>query len=727
MINCFRKLGKDTSSGKIASLMRNWFIAGLAAIFSAVFLVGQARTPGLVSSRWSIFVFGMLWVGITPLAYRVIVHFTLPRLEQSGCSPRARRFWLAGALTAGLLLVWVIPIEMPPAVIEQKLVIQATGENNPKASAALVKLDGLYKLFGPRINFTNFTGYKAWQSVDDHLIPLQLPSRLSWQSDSPETYRLVFITDEQSGIVDINWNGARQRLDLYSASAATRVIILEPRTGYRLILRNALFALCSGVFLGLLLFHLSLYLVTRSSPGELQPVSRWCIARYALGLAAVWLFFLLVFWPGMMSPDSIGQWKQAITGRYDNGHPLFHTLNLWLLSRLWPSPAIVALVQIAALALVSGIWFYLLRKYGAPRWVTLALAVPLAILPPGSMLVITLWKDVAYSIAVLALSAILFEISMTQAAWLRQNGAWVLLGVTAALVALYRYNGIPVALAALAALPIFYRTTWRQVLPAGLLLVFALWVVSGPLTRALEVNTTGSQQVSSGMVIHPIAAHLYFGTPLTQEEQQMLSGIRPLNDFWSYHCYSVNPTTFSPLFNHSVAVKNQRFLFQTFLRLARSNPLLNLKHMACSSSAVWRVIPAQNSYMYLHTYEWSRSGEPDYVAANDLDLTEQSFLPGLLTPLKEIVFASHPSLIWRPAFYFYLGLFGAVVFAMRRRSWHFLLFFAPIVAQSVILALVTFAQDFRYQLVVYLVSFFSVGAIFVAPKPAKDVDKTNGA
>ena len=240
--------------------------------------------------------------------------------------------------------------------------------------------------------------------------------------------------------------------------------------------------------------------------------------------------------------------------------PPVHTLNLWLLSRIWPSPAIVALVQIASLALVSGIWFYLLRKYGTPRGVTLALAIPLAILPPGCMLVITLWKDVAYSIAVVALSAILFEI-------FDHSGRLATPTRRLATARRCRRPGCVVPL---------QRHPRRAGLPGRPAYFLSLYLATGIIRRAvsglcgmgnqwpanppLGVDTTGSRQVSSGLVIHPIAAHLYFGTPLTQQEEQMLSQIRPLNDFWSYHCYSINPTTFSPSFNHTIAVQNQRFL-----------------------------------------------------------------------------------------------------------------------------------------------------------------------
>jgi len=50
-------------------------------------------------------------------------------------------------------------------------------------------------------------------------------------------------------------------------------------------------------------------------------------------------------------------------------------------------------------------------------------------------------------------------------------------------------------------------------------------------------------------------------------------------------------------------------------------------------------------------------------------------------------------------------LFGAIVFALRRRSWKCLFFFAP-VNEALVLALVSFAQDFRYQFAIYPGQFF---------------------
>jgi hypothetical protein len=73
---------------------------------------------------------------------------------------------------------------------------------------------------------------------------------------------------------------------------------------------------------------------------------------YGLPLLFSCVFTLLVFWPGMMSNDSLGQWGQAVNMDITDWHPIFHTYLISLLIKLWYSPALIAILQLLALCLV---------------------------------------------------------------------------------------------------------------------------------------------------------------------------------------------------------------------------------------------------------------------------------------------------------------------------------------------------------------------------------------
>ncbi len=697
--------------------MNRWVYASLAGLSTAGFVVGQARRLSLVSGPGVILLFIALLLASTLPARWLIDHFVLDRIDQVGYPPRVNKLWLAGALVAGMLLAVAIPVELPRYPAIQTLEILATGEKNPLAGNNLVKLRGLYDLSDNRISFINFTQQGKWSNPDHELVTQKTPAGLLWQGNFADPYRLIFNTDHLSGMVEVVWNGEKQRLDLYTTSPGIHVLYLKPQTG-GMRYREWFFGLCTGIFIGLVLYLLSLYLVTHRLPGKpaLYRASKWQvlghIAAYGLPLATIWSILLCIFWPGMMSTDSLAQWAGALAGNFNDWHPLFHSINLWLVARLWPSPAAVAIVQIVALSFVSGWWFTLLYKYGAPRRVTLSLLVIFALLPMSGLLVITLWKDVPYSIAILALSGMLLEISASKGRWLHRRVAWVTLGIVAALIALYRHNGLPVALGTLASLPLFYRSTWRPTLYSLLLMIFAIWLARGPLYRAFHATTIGSQQIAATVLLHPITAYIYFGTSLSSEQARVLGQIRPLDDLWDYQCFSVNPTMNSPFYNAATAVYYQDFLRRTLVDLTRGNPTIYLRHLACVSSLIWRLVPYPHAYLYRHAITWDRGGNPNYIVDNSLGIREHSLLPGILKRYTDLVKIMDSWLIWRPALYLYLSIFGAAVFVLRRYSWQSVLFLIPASLQSTVLALVNVAQDFRYQFAIYLISFFSLGLMF---------------
>jgi hypothetical protein len=144
----------------------------------------------------------------------------------------------------------------------------------------------------------------------------------------------------------------------------------------------------------------------------------------------------------MMSADSMVQWGQVLTGIFVDHHPAFHTFLIWLLTRIYPSPAIIAIAQIITLAFVAGLWFALFESLDIRRWVIWLIAFIFAIIPVNGTMVNTLWKDIPYSIAVLGLTLIILRIVYTKGTWIVSITAQIILGVTAALVMLFRHDGL---------------------------------------------------------------------------------------------------------------------------------------------------------------------------------------------------------------------------------------------------------------------------------------------
>lgn len=163
----------------------------------------------------------------------------------------------------------------------------------------------------------------------------------------------------------------------------------------------------------------------RRAPGLL-----W--ARLAAPCWVVWSLYLLAFWPAVMSVDSVKQWDQMITGQLTDAHPAVHTATMWALTRLWWSPAVVAVTQVVVLGALVGVVLAGLWRAGVPKAVVMSVAAATALLPATGALAVTLWKDVPYAAAVLALTCLVLRIVLTDGSWLERWWTPVALGLAAA-------------------------------------------------------------------------------------------------------------------------------------------------------------------------------------------------------------------------------------------------------------------------------------------------------
>ena len=73
-------------------------------------------------------------------------------------------------------------------------------------------------------------------------------------------------------------------------------------------------------------------------------------------------------------------------------------------------------------------------------------------------------------------------------------------------------------------------------------------------------------------------------------------------------------------------------------------------------------------------------------------------------------------LLWRPAWYLYLTIICAVIYAKRIKSMQGLLVLTPALGQSLFLLFFNRVQNFRYQYCVVLVGFFLLVLAFYKPK-----------
>lgn len=124
----------------------------------------------------------------------------------------------------------------------------------------------------------------------------------------------------------------------------------------------------------------------------------WWFLLPALFVFSLWL---LAFWPGVMSVDSLKIWRAAILPEVlINDHPLLNVVYYRYLSGIWNNPAVVPLSHIVMMSTLPAYIFYAIYKHGVPfKYLLPFYFLTITSIPIG-LYNILLWKDVPFAVLI---------------------------------------------------------------------------------------------------------------------------------------------------------------------------------------------------------------------------------------------------------------------------------------------------------------------------------------
>lgn len=683
----------------------SFFIALLVAIF-----VFFQWIPFEIFSKRALAILLTLNLAFTPIIYQIISRYVLPHYLYN-----QKKIFIGSVITsfafATLLIIdfgYSIPdryIFLPQASLE----IYNTGQHNPVSMGNKVEI----KQFdtGTTDSFKGFIHENTWTTTEKTIFSLQT-AKLKWTGRVFKELKLTFTTGPDCGIAEIRVNGVVETLDLYNKDSNEIVLTRDFLPPF--INRLILFSVYWLIFSFLFFFFLTFLIFMKNSESDLSenvPYHWWF---YAIPMILIWGIYLLTFWPGMMSNDSINQWQQMLSRHYNDWHPVIYTLLLGILSFGGVTPALVALGQIIALSLVVAWGIDFLRQMGINKIVTWLTSILFAVSPACGLSSITLWKDIPYGICLLMVFLIFLKIILTEGRWL--NGKkWLLLGSAAAGVVLFRHNGLPVIIVGMLIMMLVYHNCLKSLAFSLLTTMIIVALIQGPLYSVLKVERIGNQGANH-IYLHYISAHVSAGTPLSEEEEAWINQICPLDE-WIYNPCTVSVILMQPHFNNTVLYQNSQKNVDTFISLTKKAPMVSLRHAFRSSNMIWR-IEHRGCYLYETNLKKETEGNPRWIEPNQFEIKENSKLPWLVGSLYQIYdrTSKNPvldALIWRPAFYMYWTILVSIILALRFSRGRYLLISLITELQSGLFLFITFVQDMRYQFGVILIGLFCFGLLFL--------------
>ena len=221
------------------------------------------------------------------------------------------------------------------------------------------------------------------------------------------------------------------------------------------------------------------------------------------GIASLSCYIVLIIcfianYPGSFPGDSLGQYKQAMTGVYNDWHPVWHTLLIFTLPLKLTNGWIGSIVffQIVYFSLLIGYMAVTIYKYAGKCYAFISVAFIL--LSPFTLeIVMYPWKDVAFAIASGFCMLYAINIYFTNGEWGNKFYRIVLLAFMLASATLFRHNGVLFSFFLLVALFFFLQKRKWLLLVVSTAFIFAFvkfpvytyFKVEKPPYRVME--TTG--------------------------------------------------------------------------------------------------------------------------------------------------------------------------------------------------------------------------------------------
>jgi hypothetical protein len=456
--------------------------------------------------------------------------------------------------------------------------------------------------------------------------------------------------------------------------------------------------------------------------GRRSSAARWSF----VGTLVLWFPMLLWFLgnrPGFFTFDSFDVWRQASTGHWEDTHPIAYVIAMKTSEIVVGSASLLTIAQSLYVAAGLALLCRALVRAGCHKWLTYGALAVVASLPQVGGFVITLWKDIPYSAAMLCVAARVidlfsFRLRQPRAVMPRSLLRSLFLHLLAAVV--FRQNGVFFAVFC-GALLFVVKSGRRQgvaIMTGALVVIFLM--IKLAIYPAIGVEHTPAEINIAGFV-HDIDAALVKDPEIfTDKDRALLERAMPLAQWQrSYYCYAIINWYLNPSMRLTAFREDKDEYLALWRKVLREAPETVISNRICVASLAWRVDQSHSGYIYTLTY-----GVPD----NPYGFKTVPVIPRLRPRmLKMLAWADKPHHLWftwrAPAWIYLLDLM-LLAQALRFRRWIWLLPGAVPLAQQLNVLLLNPSQDARYMFGAYMVAVSTLPLLWLlrrsVPVPAVD-------
>lgn len=434
------------------------------------------------------------------------------------------------------------------------------------------------------------------------------------------------------------------------------------------------------------------------------------VSAATMAVLAVWL---LGYWPGGYSVDSVWQWQQAHNGHYNDWHPVLHTLLTFTLPlKLIDAPAFPVILQCIYFALSLAYLTCVLKRFGCPKWLYVLMNLYIFVCPVTGEILMYPMKDAALSILTLLLLAQVVSAVMTRGAWLDRPLNMAAMVLVMGIATITRHNAVLYIFPTIIVLGILYRDKWKRLLfmAAGVLVIVAL--VRGGLYRMLHVEDPGQRQAEVLGLPMTILASVYDKEPqsVSPEAAAFMERIAPWEDWHEYY--------------ETGKFLSVKFKFNANPKIEEEGTANILKYTAQAVLAEPEV--SWRAFIKLTDSVWATEGEVTWNMDIDVTDNEEGIYGGGIGAVKRelnnytlvTMNTALKYLFWYTGALLLLLLFASVA-SMSRIGWKGVLIILPLLLYDYGTMMLLPGEQFRYFHITFLYLFPMLFLLFARQKNGK--------
>lgn len=319
-------------------------------------------------------------------------------------------------------------------------------------------------------------------------------------------------------------------------------------------------------------------------------------------IAALWLPYLLAYWPGLIFGDTLSSFNQIFGAPLSNHHPVVFTLAMKLcmqiasiigLSRT-SGIALYTILQMTFMAICLGylaVWF--IERLGVRKQYVWLMVAICGISPYIATYSIALWKDPVFSCCICIICVILADAVLSGEGIVSQLQK-IALCLLSLIAMLFRNNGVYIVLALVLLLTAacivsnLRKQSFRCVSILILLCISlaAYVVISGPVYSALHVAPTEKVE-SLGIPLNQMARVAALNGDMSESDRAYMDSLLPLDQYKDkYRPTCTDMLKWDPEFNSGPVSNN---FWSHWISMMIRNPKVYFEAWEIQTCGYWTV------------------------------------------------------------------------------------------------------------------------------------------